>query len=194
MKVNVMKIEGQWDAGYVLDWHVLSSDMIGHNEYGHPEFNTIRSEAGEAAFLLKYRSDFSKLQPLANAITTEIVPRLGFISFVAPMPPSKIRVRQPVVELAREVGKAINKPCLENILVKNGTTKQMKDFKTLEERTAALLGCFTYIDNISANGNFNVLLIDDLYSSGATFNAACTTLRQYSKIQHIYVAAVSRTK
>lgn len=194
MQVNVMQVNGPWDVGYVLDKHVLSSELIGQNAYGHNEYKTVRTEVGEAAYQLKYKSDYSKIQPLASAIATQIVPRLGFISFVAPMPPSKTRARQPVVELAREVGRLIGKPCLEDVLVKNGTTPQMKDIPTREEKTAALLGCFGFNDKLSTEGRFNVLLVDDLYSSGASFEAACTTLRQYPKIQYIYVAAVSRTK
>lgn len=194
MQVNVMQVNGPWDAGYVLDRHMVSSELVGQNAFGHNEFKNVRSEVGEAAYQLKYRSDYSKIQPLASAIATQIVPRLGFISFVAPMPPSKARARQPVVELAREVGRLIGKPCIEDILVKNGTTPQMKDIPTHAEKTAALAGCFAYNDRLSADGRFNVLLVDDLYSSGASFQVACATLRQYPKIQHIYVAAVSRTK
>ncbi|QOJ23599.1 MAG: ComF family protein [Gammaproteobacteria bacterium] len=193
MKVNVMKLYGPWDAGYVLDRHVLSSEMTGYNEHGHIAFNTIRSDAGEAAYQLKYKSDFSQLQLLSNAIATEIVPKLGFISFVAPIPPSKTRFRQPVIELAREVGKIISKPCLENVLVKHSATSQMKDISR-DERKSVLLSSFSYSDTLANDCKYNILLIDDLYSSGATFEAACTILRQYQKIQCIYVAAVSRTK
>lgn len=193
MKVNVMKLYGPWDAGYVLDRHVLSSEMVGYNEHGHITFNTTRSDAGEAAYQLKYKSDFSQLQPLANAIATEIVPKLGFISFVAPIPPSKTRFRQPVIELAREVGKIICKPCLENVLVKHSATSQMKD-TSRDERKSALLSSFSYSDTLANDYKYNILLIDDLYSSGATFEAAFTILKQYSKIERIYVAAISRTK
>lgn len=36
MAVNLRKIEGNWDLGYALDKHMLSSTFTGHNEYGHP--------------------------------------------------------------------------------------------------------------------------------------------------------------
>ena len=66
MNVNVMKITGNWDLGYVLDWHVESSDFLGHNQFGRAEFDTKRSEIGEAVFQLKYRHDTSKLQMRAG--------------------------------------------------------------------------------------------------------------------------------
>ncbi len=54
MKVNLKKIAGNWSSGYALDKHVLSSEFLGHNEWGHPMFDTTRSEVGEAAYQLKY--------------------------------------------------------------------------------------------------------------------------------------------
>ena len=180
-----MKIVGSWDAGYVLDWHVLSSVLDGENSDGKPKFNTIRTDVGEAVYQLKYRSDFTKAHLLALSIATQIVPLFSGISYIIPMPPSKIRSRQPVPEIAREIGRLIKKDCLENLLIKNGTTLQMKDIPTIEEKNAALLGCFALNDSIVPNGKYNLLIIDDLYSSGASLNAATTTLRKSSKIQNI---------
>ncbi|WP_454743956.1 hypothetical protein [Cupriavidus necator] len=53
MKTNLKQIFGNWDLGYALDKHTLRSTYIGDNEYGHPQFNTERSEPGEALFQLK---------------------------------------------------------------------------------------------------------------------------------------------
>jgi len=43
MDVNIREITGNWDQGYVLHKHVLSSIYLGENEYGHPQFDTTRS-------------------------------------------------------------------------------------------------------------------------------------------------------
>ncbi|WP_204369077.1 hypothetical protein [Methylocucumis oryzae] len=48
--VNVKQIDGVWILGYSLDKHTISSVPIGHNEFGHMQFDTVRSEAGEALF------------------------------------------------------------------------------------------------------------------------------------------------
>jgi hypothetical protein len=68
MKVQLKKLEGSWDAGYALNKHTLSSDFIGYNEFGHPMFDTKRSEPGEALYQLKYRSDWTQVEPLAAQI------------------------------------------------------------------------------------------------------------------------------
>ena len=64
--IHPTKIAGPWDEGYVLDMHTISSTMIGYNEYGHPEFDTVRSDLGEAIYRLKYRSDKSVLSTIVD--------------------------------------------------------------------------------------------------------------------------------
>ena len=46
MEVNVKKISGAWDLGYSLDKHTISSDYLGNNERGYPQFNTSRTDKG----------------------------------------------------------------------------------------------------------------------------------------------------
>jgi predicted amidophosphoribosyltransferase len=167
MNTNIMRIAGNWDIGYVLDWHVKSSEFLGYNEFGKPEFNTIRTEIGEAIFQLKYRQDKTKIEPLAETMSKNI--RLAFqtASFVVPMPPSKNRPFQPAIELARRVSEKLKIPFFENILLKSGTTPQMKDIQTTEERVKLLIGCFYINDSISSSDSWDVIVIDDLFSSGA---------------------------
>ena len=40
------QIIGKWREGYALDVHTISSTPIGHNEFGHMQFETIRSRLG----------------------------------------------------------------------------------------------------------------------------------------------------
>ena len=44
---------------------------LGDDEYGHPRFNTTRSEPGEALYQLKYRADWNQVQPLAAQLREE---------------------------------------------------------------------------------------------------------------------------
>ncbi len=46
MDIHPKEIKGSWDQGFVLDVHTISSTMIGYNEFGHPEFDTVRSQLG----------------------------------------------------------------------------------------------------------------------------------------------------
>ena len=53
----------------MLDVHTISSTMIGYNEFGHPEFDTVRSPLGELVYGLKYRGDKGAIPSIVGAIT-----------------------------------------------------------------------------------------------------------------------------
>src|SRR5271156_5731203 len=118
MNVNIKKIEGNWDLGYALSKHTLSSEFTGYNEYGHPTFDTTRSEPGEALYQLKYRSDWSKVEPLAEEINKSLLPLFNEVGLIVPMCASVPRERQPVNEVARHLGKITNIPVFENLSFK----------------------------------------------------------------------------
>ena len=105
MQVNVRKIEGSWDLGYALNKHTFSSVFCGYDEYNHAQYNTIRSEPGEALFQLKYRADWTQVSPLAEQIKASLLPLFENIGLIIPMPASNVRSRQPVDEIAFELGR-----------------------------------------------------------------------------------------
>ena len=191
MEVNIREIKGNWDLGYSLDKQTQSSTPIGPNEWGHMQFDTVRPAAGEALFQLKYRSDFTQAAIIANQMHISFSPYFNSAGLVIPMPPSKQRLRQPVIEIARELARLMNRPCFENLLVKTAVTPAMKDIASREEKVNMLINAFTVTDQLP-DGLYNVLLVDDLYDTGSSLEAATQVLRGYNKIQHIYVATVTR--
>jgi predicted amidophosphoribosyltransferase len=191
LKVALREIVGPWDQGWVLDKHTLKSTYLGDDAQGHPQFDTVRSEAGEATFLLKYRSRWDQAPILAQALAEHIYPKLEGVGFIVPMPASKSRARQPVSEVARALGQMKKTPVFENLLLKAATGKLLKDLTTKEEKVAVLSGTFSVHDEISTAGKWNVLLIDDLFDTGASMEEACKALRSYTKVRSIYVAALT---
>lgn len=194
MSVNLRKIEGNWDSGYALDKHMLSSTFLGNNESGHPMFDNKRTQAGEAVFQLKYRQDWTQAPRLAAAVVKHIVPLYKAINLVVPMPASTIRTRQPVTEVAQEVAKLLGVTAFTGLLVKNDVLnagQSLKNMNSKAEKEAALSGRFRIDDTIAGNDKWNMLLIDDLFDSGASMEAACSVLRSYAKINKIFVAALT---
>ena len=174
MDINIRAISGNWDAGYVLDKHVRSSVYLGDNSSGHPQFETTRSEAGEALYQLKYRHDWSKVTPLASELAKSILPHLAKVGLIIPMPASNVRQRQPVNEIALELGTLIKIPVFEDILVKASAVtggQQLKDMKNKEDKAAALQGRFLIQDSIASQGCWNALVVDDLFDTGASMEA-----------------------
>ncbi|MBO1034275.1 ComF family protein [Delftia sp. SD018] len=190
MQVNVKELHGDWDAGWALDKHVLSSTYVGDNEWGRPQFDTQRSEVGEASFQLKYRSDWAQVQVLAQALAANILPKISSVGFIVPMPASKVRDRQPVTEVARALGMLVQKPVFES-LAKAPGGPSLKDLQTKQEKLDALAQRLSIVKHITNEGRWDVLLVDDLYDSGASMETACAALRGYEKVNKIYVAALT---
>ncbi|MCK9444910.1 MAG: hypothetical protein M0Q14_10345 [Tissierellaceae bacterium] len=60
MQINPIEIKGNWDKGYVMDKHSISSTYLGEEQYGRPRYDTIRGELGELVYQLKYNYKLSK--------------------------------------------------------------------------------------------------------------------------------------
>jgi predicted amidophosphoribosyltransferase len=193
VEVNVQQINGNWDLGYSLDKHVLSSVYIGDNQWGHPEFDTTRSEAGEALFQLKYRSDYNQIPIIGSQMYESLSGYFSSACLVVPMPPSKARLRQPAIEIARELANNMGIPCYEELLVKVSDTPQMKDIESREEKVETLVNAFSVNDQLG-EGLYDVLVVDDLFDTGSSLKAATIVLRGYSKIRNIFVAVVTRKR
>jgi predicted amidophosphoribosyltransferase len=191
LKVSLKEIHGLWDKGWVLDKHTLSSTYLGEDEYGHARFNTIRSEVGESTYQLKYKHDWNQVEPLAQSLAENIFPRLNNVGFIVPMPATTARNRQPVVEIAKALGHIVEKPVLTDTLRKASTGKPLKDIHTKDEKMEAIGDSFSVNDEIEKPGPWNVLIVDDLFDTGASMEAACKVLRAYPKVRRIYVAALT---
>mgnify|MGYP003117075184 CR=1 FL=1 len=194
MDVNLRKITGNWDDGVVLDKHTIRSIPIGPNEYGHMQFDTTRTEIGEALFLLKNRNDWNQVVPLAQELAKHAFPMFPDIGLIVPVPPTRWRQRQPVYEIAAELARMQNLNSFEQLVIKSPAAAgepQLKNLPTKEEKEAALAGRFSISDTISGEGKWNTLVVDDLYDSGASIEAVCAALKTYPKIDKIYVAALT---
>jgi predicted amidophosphoribosyltransferase len=191
MKTSVKQIFGNWDLGYSLDKHSISSVPNGTNAYGHMTFDTVRTEVGESVYKLKYRSDWEQVELLAAELAATVYPRFHDVGLVIPMVASTTRSRQPVDEVARALGKIVGRPCFENLMIKTPNGKSLKDLNSKQEKIQALQGTLSLNEGITNNGTWNALLVDDLYHTGASLEAACATLRTYRKIAKIYVATLT---
>ncbi len=193
MDVNIEQIYGVWTLGYSLDKQTTSSTPIGYNSSGYMQYDTIRPEAGEALFQLKYRSDYSQVQLIAQQMNESLGKFFSSCSLIIPMPASKIRTRQPVNEIARELALLMGIPCCENLLVKTNATPAMKDIATREDKMLALIRAFA-VNDVLPSGLHDVLLVDDLFDTGSSLEVATNALKSYSKIRNVYVATVTRKR
>lgn len=188
--VHPTEVKGAWDRGYVLDKHTLSSTMIGYNEFGHPEFDTQRSQLGEMVYRLKYKSDKSVLPSIVETVR-EFVRKCSLeVDLIVPVPASKSRLQQPVIEIAEGLSKTLGIPIDSMSLKKVKSTSQMKDIGDFSERVDALQGAFTVSESL---GGKRILLIDDLFQSGATMNVVARVLKEKGCLT-VNAIALTRTR
>jgi predicted amidophosphoribosyltransferase len=191
-KFKERKIYGAWNDGYVLDLHSTGSTYIGDNEFGHPQFETHRTEIGELLFRLKYRADEAAADELVDAAA-------GFIrswgvnpSVIVPVPPTRIyRKLQPVARLADGLGKRLEIPVAHDVIHKLRQFSELKNVYDAEERRKLLEGAFEV--NAPRAAEHRILLLDDLYRSGATMNAIAQVLSR-SGASAVFVFAFTQTR
>lgn len=191
-KYQARKLAGPWKSGYVLDLHTVSSIVIGHNEFGHPQFDTTYSEVGGLLNRLKYRSDKSTLPELVETAASFI--RSWGVEFTAvvAVPPTKVyRTFQPVLALASEIANSLKVPMLRSAIRKAKQIPELKNVYDPEERKRLLKGAFEA--NAEAINGQRILLVDDLYRSGATMNAI-TELLLASGASEVYAFALTQTR
>lgn len=184
-----IEVDGPWDKGVAYDVHTLSSTYLGADEQGHDRFENVRSEMGELVYKLKYQRD--------RGVLPEIVERLekvkGIENFdaIIPIPPTnKGRAFQPVTEIANALGAKRGVPVVTDVLIKQPGGRELKNVDDPDER-AKLLEESLAIENSAKIKGKKVLLVDDLYRSGATLAAATKRLKAAGAA---YVGVVTMTK
>jgi len=175
VKIDPMKLPGPWADGYVLErQHTLSSEFLGHDSFGNPQFDTKRSELGELVFRLKNRNDKNSVDSIAETAVQFINGWDPSIDLIVPVPPSRKRVYQPVVEIAKAIGARLSKPMNEAAVTKIRDTPELKDVFDYQQRIKLLEGAFQ-IETDVVRGK-RILLVDDLYRSGATATVVAQAL------------------
>lgn len=189
---NARKLTGPWKSGYVLDLHTISSILIGYNEFGHAQFDTTYSQIGGLLNRLKYHSDRSALSELIEAAASFL--RNWNIEFTAvvPVPPTNVyRKFQPVLALATEIASTFKVPLLRNSVRKTKELPELKNVYDVNERKRLLDGAFEA--NAGPIRGQDILLVDDLYRSGATMKAVAQALLSAGAAE-VYAFAFTQTR
>lgn len=185
-----IRILGNWKEGYAIDLHTTSSEYLGDNEYGHPIFDTKRSEIGELLYKLKYRHNkeiIDDIIKMINPFVSTWTKKLN-IDVIIPMPLSnKSREYQPVNVIAEALASKLKLYYCEDFLSKNSDAQS----KNLDDKSAI---SHSMTRNKHFTKKVNVLVIDDLYKSGASMNEAIRVLSEDRNVANVYVLALTKTR
>lgn len=190
--VQPTKIPGRWREGFALDYHTVSSEFLGHDEYGHPRFDTKRTELGELLYRLKYGSERTVIDEIVDAAAKFFDSWKPRVSVVVPVPPSKARTQQPVLLLAEALGNRLNLSVKAETVTRRKTVPELKDVFEYGARAKLLQGVHA-VDCAITEGQ-SVLLFDDLFRSGATMNAITEVLYEEGKAREVFALTITRTR
>lgn len=172
-------LPGPWKTGWSLGFH---SGFSGSNWH--------RSSIGDLAFRLKYRNDGSAVAPLVKEAVNLITrsPELAEVDAVVPVPPTQTRQLDPVKAfaeaLARELGVAVL-PAVRKVRA----TRPQKEMRTLAQKRANVRDAFAVTQNLAKR---RLLLVDDLFDSGATLEEVFRVLR-LAGAAYVNVLTLTRT-
>ena len=190
--IRPIRLFGKWRQGYALDRHTVQSVLVGHDEFGNPQFDTKRTPLGELLYQLKYRSDASALKPIVETVVAFVQQKHVQCSVLIPVPPSREgRTSQPVMEIAIAVARTLGWHLSSTAVAKTKPTTELKDVHDYQQRLRVLNGAFV-ARPAEVNGR-SVLLFDDLYRSGATLSAVTDALLTAGAAD-VFVLTLTRTK
>lgn len=179
--------------GYALDVQTLSSDYIGDNQYGHPQFDTKRSEIGELLNSLKYKSDKSVLEAIVETAVGFIQGQGWPVEVVVPVPPSrKGRSFQPVIAISEALAKSLGVDFCGDCVVKVKDTPELKKVYDLRERMELLENAHQVAcDKLDSR---SILVFDDLYRSGATLSSVVKAVKDKCRAKAVYALTLSTSR
>ncbi len=190
IKISPKVIKGKWTDGFALDYHTVSSEYIGDDEYGHPQYDTKRTELGELLYRLKYHHDQSVAEMIVRATVDFVTSEAWRVDLVIPVPPSRKRKFQPVIALAEQVAERLQKPFSDSAVTKVKDIPELKNIYDYNERTKLLARAFRVNSEVKGR---NMLLFDDLYRSGATMNAVCSQITAAGSAK-VFALALTMTR
>jgi competence protein ComFC len=161
------ELRGPWAAGWALDFH---SRFFGAD--------WTRSQAGDLAYRFKYEGQRSLVETLADQLSALVVerPELAQVDAIVPVPPSSPRAFDPISELGNALARRLERP-VWRALAKTRVTALQKEMRTLAQKRANVAGAFIVTaDCLRQVHGKRLLVLDDLYDSGATLEEVTRTL------------------
>lgn len=172
-------LQGNWDRGYALGFHS-----------GFAGADWSRSAIGELTYRFKYQQEFSVLPDIvAHVLSLRAThPEFFEVDALVPTPPSQPRSNDPVSALAEALNQKLNLPVWA-ALKKTRKTSPQKEMHNMAQKRANVAGAFAVQREVAGK---RVLVLDDLFDSGATLEEIARVLRMAGAAR-VHVLTLTRT-
>ncbi len=174
---------GEFDVGYALANHTVIQEGV--RQY---------TPLGQMVYEFKYQRRKSHVDALVAEMVKFLEEANDYqrIDLVVAVPCTlEDREYDPVGYLITELSKRIELPFGKEILIKTRPTRPQKELVNITQKTVNVKGAFKVGNHDKIRGK-NILLIDDLYDSGATLNE-CTRVLKSAGAREVLVLTLTRT-
>ena len=182
-----IEVYGNWDKGYALDLHTVSSTPIIDETGAIIDYENHYTTLGKAMYLFKYRNDYSALSTIMAAVTPFLDKwkDMNQVEYVMPVPPTKkYRLYQPAEEIARQISQYLN------IGFANGLLINRSDIEAKHQNRPA--NSIAIEKKLKYKHSF--LLVDDLFNTGNTLNECVNAMKQNDIADQIFVLTITKTR
>ncbi len=182
IEADSVPLPGPWPAGLALSLHSLESDQG-------------RTLVGDLLDRFKYGGERRLARPLAVALAATLGAdgRFGEVDLIVHVPATTQRLRvPPTCDLACALARALRLRCLPGFIICTRRLAHQKDLYRLEEKVANVQGAFG-VRRAGLIKERKLLLIDDVYDSGATLEECWRALTQ-AGAREVMVAAITKTR
>ena len=188
----MIPLEGNWTRGFAFDLHTTESHYLGINPAGIDVFENKYTEMGNFVRNFKYKNEKKALHGIIRLLRT--INWQTKFDFIIPIPPTDhTRAFQPVTEIAIALGAYLKTFVLKDVLAKVPGGEQLKAIREPDERLRTLRETMRIRPEPRLIGK-SVLLVDDLYRSGATLSIATDLLMKVAKVEVVCVLTMTKTR
>ena len=183
----------------VLNNSLVCANCLKHKYYFDRVFSVFvyNKTIAKAIFEFKFHEKTFLAKQFSELILKKLLDCKENIDFITcvPMHIKRLRVRgyNQSLLLANEISKSLNIPCICNLLKKIKHTKAQVQLNS-KNRRINLKSSFDlnqkYINIIK---NKNILIVDDVFTTGSTVNECAKVLKLKSKVNRIFITTIAKT-